>query len=120
MKKLFLFLLIIGFSKAIGQTKNPFVYTNNEVKIELKIDGGKTALRQSEKNLVTIHFENLDSKTLTCAAPGLRILKGGTTEKPDSLWEINLANFEKKSYKLIFSYMKNNERFRGEFDIPIE
>lgn len=119
MKKLILLWALFGFSKAFAQSENSFIYTNQEVKIELKIDGGKTALQHKEKNRITLSFKNIDPRTLTCSAQGLRIIKGSSDENLPSVWEIDLANFEKSSYRLLFSYMKNGERFSGEFKLPI-
>jgi len=119
MKKLILLLVLFGFSKAFGQSGNSFIYTNKEVKIELKINNGKTALQHKEKNHITIQFKNIDPRTLTCSAPGLRIIKGSTDENLTTIWEINLDNFEKNSYRLFFSYMKSGKRFSGEFELPI-
>jgi hypothetical protein len=121
MKKALVVLLFFCFSKAFSQTKNTYIYTNQDVKIELKTGNEKGVLKINELNPISIVVENLDSRTMSCIGPGLSILKGASAENPESLWQINLINTEKKSvYKFIFSYKKNNKHFSGTFEIPIE
>lgn len=120
MKKIVLLLMLICFSKTIGQTKNPLIYSNEDVKIELKTQE-KGILKHNQKNPIIIRFENLDPRMTTCAGPGLRMIKPSPSDKNETLWEINLTDSEiKEKYTLHFSYKKNDTFFTGKFEIPIE
>lgn len=121
MKKALVICLLIFASQAFCQKAEPLVYTNGKVKIELKVDGENNVLKNGKKNKITISTQNLDTRMMTCSAPGLRFVRPMNPENTISIWEINLENWEdKKKYTLFFSYKGKKTQFSGKFEIPVE
>lgn len=120
MKKVLLILLLAITSTAFCQTVEPLVYVNNKFRIELKIQDEKSVLKNGKINQITITTKNMDTRFMTCSAPGLRLIRSLDAGQTENLWEINLKNWEaNKPYILLFNY-KGKTRFSGQFEIPVE
>lgn len=121
MKKVLIICLLFFVSKAFCQTAEPLVYTNGKVKIELKFEDESKALKKGKKNRIIINTQNLDTRMMTCSAPGLRYVRNLNPENTITVWEINLEDWQSdKPYSLFFSYKGKKTQFSGKFEIPVE
>ena len=80
-----------------GIQNDVFIYQKNNQKLVLRLENGHKHLNWEEKTNFTITVENIDSKSLSLSAPGLRLLKGASNQDKVSLWEVtpkreNLSN----------------------------
>lgn len=112
-------LLMLVVSKALCQETPPLVYTHGNQKIEITTEKGKCVLKNGKRNQITINTQNIDTRMMTCSGPGLRLVRTTNPEQTESIWEINLENWEaNKPYTLFFNYRGNKTRFGDKFEIP--
>ena len=123
MKNILLVFFLTSFSKVVGQNGTvSLVYTNGDVKIEIKTTSENCVFTKNEKNLIMLHTENLDTKMMTFSGKALRFSEEKPQTENELLLEVNLADIEEKKdvYTLRFKYKKNEEFVSGKFEIPIE
>lgn len=67
---------------------NDFIFLRENQKVVLKMEDGMKFLKWNEKTKLILSTENIDTKSLSLSAPGLRLLKGTTDNDNESIWEI--------------------------------
>ena len=67
---------------------NDFIYQRDNQKVMLQIEKGMKYFKWNEKTKLTIKTENIDGRSFSVSAPGLKLIKGSNELNNESIWEI--------------------------------
>ena len=68
--------------------QDDFIYIKDDQQLKIELKNGANYLKWDELSTIKLTTLNVDPGNLSMSAPGLRMIKGATDEKPQSLWEI--------------------------------